>query len=371
MRLLRATETDSARLNEFFSKVPLKGSFDYHMHRQGSFFDHYRIQSDDFETLCLVDAKDKIQGMVTLVFHRGLINQEKTSWCFATDLRISISREAITNWTQLFVPAIERACSERNCRFLFSAVEHSRNQAYNALIRPNSHARRRLPRYYLVNKLHVVSLLGRWPFAARPLESIRLQSLELSDLEAACQFMRSKANLRPLANAYEPDEFIAMLDRWPGLALSDFRLAKDVRGNILGLAGLWSKYRTQDVIPQRYHGFAQTFQQSLNVGSWLGLSRALAPPHQPMQTRMLTNVFCENAEVFHSLVDDAFSRLGSREFLTYGHFRGHWRTLPPRSFISASVPFGFYLILPPTGEPPPWMLLDPHRLPPEFEVAWL
>ncbi len=371
MRLVRATEADSSRLNEFFSKIPLKGTFDYQMIRQGSFFDHYRIQSDDFETLCLMDSKDKVQGMVTLVFHRGLIHQEKTTWCFATDLRISISREAITNWAQLFVPAIERACEERNCRFLFSAVEHSRNQAYNALIRPNSHARRRLPRYFLINKLHVVSLLGRWPFAARPLNTIRIHPLELCDIEATCQFMRSKANLRPLANAYEPDEFISMLNRWPGLALSDFRLAKDVRGNILGLAGLWSEHRTQDIVPQRYHGFTQTFQQSLNLASWLGVSRSLAAPHQAMQTRMLTNVVCENAEVFHSLVDDAFSRLGSREFLTYGHFRGHWRTLPPRSFISASVPFGFYLILPPTAEPPPWLMPDPHQLPPEFEVAWL
>ena len=328
MRLIRATENDSPRLKDFFAKMLLKGSFDYRMQRNGSFFDHYRLQSDDFETLCLVDDSDRIQGMVTLVFHRGLINQEKTAWCYATDLRISISRQAITNWTQLFVPAIERACEERNCRYIFSAVEHSRNQAYNALIRPNSHARRKLPRYFLVNKLHVVSIFGRWPFSARPLKSIRIQPLELGDVEALCQFMRSKTNLRPLGNAYEPDEFLASLQRWPGLGLEDFRLAKDVRGNILGSTALWKKHRTQEIVPSRYHGFTQTFHQSLNLASWLGATSATAAPHQPMQSRMLTNLVCESAEVFHSLADDAYSRLGSREFLTLRPF--------PRPLANAS-----------------------------------
>ena len=371
MKLVIAKASDSDRLREFYESITLRGPIDFRIRREGTFFDHYKLQSESFETFMLIDDEDRIQGMTSLIFRRGFVQGEKTTWCLATDLRIAPTRAAVTKWTQVFVSAIKAACEERNCRLIFSAVEHSHNQAYNALIRPNSQARRNLPRYFLMNRFHVITLHGRIPLAEAPLSSIRLSTLQLNEVEALCKYMRKQAEFKTLAGLWEPDDFVSQVSSWPGLKIEDFRVAKDAAGNILGVAALWDCARTQSLIPQTYHGLAQTVHQSLNFASWFGVARPTAQPRKAMQMKMLTHIACESAEVFHRLADDAFSRLGPKEFLAYAHFRGHWRTLPPRSFISANIPYGFYLILPPNQEPPSWVTPDPQWLPPEFEIAWL
>src|SRR3712207_1963764 len=113
MKLLTATEADSDRLKEFFSRMPLSGSVDYSIRRQGSFFDQYRVLSDDFETYMLVDDNGDINGMATLVFKEGFVLGEKQTWGFGTDLRIAPTRRAIAQWAQYFLPVLERAREER------------------------------------------------------------------------------------------------------------------------------------------------------------------------------------------------------------------------------------------------------------------
>lgn len=376
MEILKASESDSPRIKAFFERMVLPGAIDFTFHRHGSFFDQYRLFSDDHETLLMVDDDFEIAGMASVLFREGIVDGEKQSWAFATDLRIAPTRKAISQWAQKFLPVLEESCNARRCRYVFSAVQSSDNQAYNALIRPTSHSRRRLPRYHLLNKFRVVGLHGRVPFNEKPLQSIRLSELRHADLEPLCAFLLERGRRRILANVATPTAFIEELGRWPGLKLSDFRIAKDVRGRILGCAALWDGRTTQTYLPQTYNGFANTLKQTLWFGSLLKMVRPLAEPGEPMAMRYLTHLHCDSPEVFHRLADEAFSRLKRPEFLAYMHFRGNWRTLPPPSFVSTSLPYGFYLVLPPNLEVPDLRLrlagTGPMEvLPPEFELAWL
>lgn len=371
MKLVKATENDSDRLKEFFERMILPGSIDFSIRRPGSFFDQYRLQSTDFQTIMLIDDQDKINGIASLIFREGHVNGEKQIWGYATDLRVAPTRQAVMQWASRFLPVLESECEARRCKYVFSAVEHHGNQAYNALIRPTSSARRRLPRYYLVNRFRVVALHGRIPFAAQPLTSIRLKEMQREDIEPLCAYLREQAHERPLADVHDPELFMEKLSRWPGLELEDFRIARNAKGRILGCAALWDNSRAQQFVPQTYNGFAHTLHQSLNIASWFGLVRPTAQPERPMASRYLTHLACDSAEVFHRLVDDAFSRLAPKEFLVYEHFRGHWRTLPPLSFIASSLPFGLYMILPPAAPVPAWLTPHSQGLPPEFEAAWV
>jgi len=372
MKIVQATEADSERLKAFFEKTVLPGAIDIAVRRPGSFFDHYKLLSGDFEVLMLTDDDDAIHGMGALVFREGFVLGEKQTWGYATDLRIAPTRRAIAQWAQYFLPVLERATYERNCHHIFSAVEHHDNQAYNALIRPTSHARRRLPRYLLTNRFRVITLHGRVPFSARPLASIRVKPVSASDLEPLCAYWREQAKSRPLATFHTPETFLQEIARWPGLSLADFRIATDSQGRIRGCAALYDSRKAQILVPTSYHGFAQTLNQTLWLASFTGLVRATPQPGQEIPVRFLTHLSCDSAEIFHSLVDDAYSRLSSRhELLSYLHFRGNWRTLPPTSFIATSLPFGLYLILPPNAEAPAWPVPGINSLPPEFEAAWL
>ncbi len=371
MKLVTATEADSSRLKEFFARMSLPGAIDYSIERQGNFFDQYRVLSDQFETYMLEDDKGEINGMASLIFKEGFVLGEKQTWAFATDLRISPSRRAIAQWSQYFLPVLERAREERRCRYVFSAVEQHDNQAYNALIRPTSHARRRLPRYLLANRFRWITLHARVPFAHKPLKAIRLKEADLNDVEPLSAYLRDRAKARPLADLHTPESLVNIEKRWPGLKLSDFRVAYDSSGNVRGCSALWDGRHVQHLIPQGYNGFQQTLHQTLSVASLTGLVRPTPKLGQVSPTRFLTHLSCDSAEIFHRLVDEAYSRLGSRELLSYVHFRGNWRTLPPTSFMATTIPYGLYLLLPPSAEAPPWPTPSMQSLPPEFELAWL
>ncbi len=376
MEILKASESDSQRLKAFFERMVLPGAIDFSLQRSGSFFDQYRLFSDDFETLIMVDDDFEIAGMASVLFREGIVRGEKQTWGYATDLRIAPTRKAISQWAQKFLPELESACESRRCKYVFSAVQTSDNQAYNALIRPASHTRRRLPRYHLVNRFRIVGLHGRVPFGEKPLPSIRLSEMKHADLEPLCAYLQEQAMHRTLAHVHTPQNFLEELSRWPGLRISDFRIARDSKGKILGCAALWDGRPVQTYVPQNYNGFAQTLQQTLWLASLTRIVRPMADPLEPMQMQYLTHLCCDSPEVFHRLADDAFERVRRPDFLAYMHFRGNWRTLPPTSFISTSLPYGFYMVLPPNLEAPdlraksrPGSPMD--YLPPEFELAWI
>lgn len=371
MKLIVAKEDDGQRIKAFFESVTLSGAIDFSVRRPAGFFDKYRLISNDFETMILTDTDEKIHGIASMIFRDGVVLGEKQTWAFATDLRIAPTRKAIAQWAQFFLPILEKIRYERNCKYIFSAVEHHDNQAYNALIRPTSHARRKLPRYQLANRFRVVALHGRVPFSNKPLLSIRIKEVSASDLEPLCAYYCEQAKLRPLATQYTPETFLKEIARWPGLSLSDFRIAVDAQGKIRGAASLFDANSVQNIIPTHYHGFAQTLHQTLFLASFTGIVRSTPAPQKKMPVKYLSHIACDSGEIFHSLVEDAFNRLGSKELLAYLHFRGNWRTLPPSSFIATTLPFGLYLILPPHVDAPPWPVPSIRALPPEFEAAWL
>lgn len=371
MILRRATPEDGGKLKEFFESTTLPGSIDFEIQRPAGFFDHYRLLSDEFETLVLEEDDGSIAGLASLIFRRGVVLGEETKWAYATDLRIAPTRRAISQWAQHYVPVLERALNEHDCRYVFSVVEKHDQEAHNALIRPTSHARRNLPRYLLANRFRIVNLHGRIPLSERPLEAIKLKPLAASDIEELVAYLRTQSAAQPLSSLHSAEKFFSELARWPGLSLADFRVARDSKGRIRGTAALYDAKQTQRFVPLAYHGFAQTAHQLFQLARLAGFVRPTPVIGREFKVRFLSHLACDNGEVFHALVDEAFSRLSKRELLSYLHFKGNWRTLPPRSFIASSIPFGFYQVLPPGMEAKPWPKPGLEVLPPEFEAAWL
>ena len=96
--LVEATEKDSDELKKYFSEAILPGPVDLSIHRQGSFFDQYRLRSDNFHTFTLRGPNGEIEGMASMMFSPMFINGEEQMVGYATDLRISPTRRAILGW---------------------------------------------------------------------------------------------------------------------------------------------------------------------------------------------------------------------------------------------------------------------------------
>ncbi len=370
MRLEVAGAKDSDRLRNFFHRMILPGAMDLSVQRQEYFFTQYRLTSDDFETLMLLDENDEIQGVATLIFREGIIHSERQIIGFATDLRIAPTRHAVLQWAQQFLPVLEQSLKARQCRYVFSAIERADHQAYNALIRPQ-HARRKLPRYYLLRDFHVVGILGRAPFTKPPLKNIRVDRLEMTTLTELCDYLRAKTKDRPFASVHTEDNLLASLGRYPNLHFNDVRIARNSQGRIVGCATPWRAGGTQRFVPMRYNGFAASIQQLIRIASWTRFIQPLPAPGEPFRLNFMLMLNVDGPEVFHRLADDCMAGLFPGEILCYGHFRRNLITLPPRGYICASLPYALYTLLPPETDLPDDLQPDTWRPPPEFEVAML
>ena len=113
MNLVYATEADSDRLIAYFKSIAVPGLVDLSVERQHSFFDQYRLQSDDFDTLMLLDEHHEIQGIASFVYRQALLNHQERRVAYATDLRISPTRKALRGWAQYFCRSSQTLCNEK------------------------------------------------------------------------------------------------------------------------------------------------------------------------------------------------------------------------------------------------------------------
>jgi hypothetical protein len=370
MRLLRADpKADNQRIAEFFRRSTLKGQVDFRIERP-DFFAQYRLLSDDWETLLMVDGKDRIQGMASLVFSRGLIRGEACTWGLATDLRIAPNREAVQSWSELFVPALSEARESRQCEFVFSTVGHAENLAYNALIRPQSE-RRRLPRYHLLNRFRSVAIHGRVPFSRDPLPSISIVEAQEADIDEISSFLSRHAKDRPLSLIHTPAAWAERMQRYSGARWRDWLLARDKRGAIVGATLRWRPQNTTEWMVHRYNGFAKGVAGLLTTLSRLRLLTALPPRGRPVRMVQLLFLSVDNPDILKALVDAAYNASAVGEIIVYSYYRGDWKMLPPFSFISTSIPWGLYVVRAPHDSTPSWLIPDDHPAPPEFQLAWI
>ena len=147
MKLVKADPSDGDLLKKFFESTYLPGHIELQLKRPKSFFDQYRLQSDDYATYMLLDRKEQVSALATIIFREGWVEGKKQMIGYATDLRVSPTRSAILQWSQHFLPALEQERAAHNCKYVFSVVARGQRQAFNAFIRPRS-PKRQMPRYY-------------------------------------------------------------------------------------------------------------------------------------------------------------------------------------------------------------------------------
>lgn len=369
MRLVKASSEDSSLLANYFGNITLPGLIDLRFYRQGSFFDLYHLQSDDIVTYYLANDHGNIEAMASLIFRPARIEGKVETVCYATDLRVSPSRGAVLSWSQHFLPILEREKRQRNCRFVFSVVTQNQKLAFNAFLRPRS-MKRKLPRYFLFRRFQIVSLHGMWPFRAHPLPSIKITHFQESDRDALINYLAKKARSKPISFAITDDDVATNIDRWNGLNWSSFLLAKDSRSNLLGCAAPWCASQVQKVQVLKYSAQALSLKEGLQLYSIVGKAKKLPSPMGFLNFSYLTHLYSENPDIFYSLLEYAYRSTVGHQFLIYTHFDNYWLTTPPRSFISSTIPAGFYCLLSPEQALPDF--LKPTHLyePPDFEFAY-
>lgn len=364
MKLTIATAADSKELTEFYQSYPILGPIDLSVQRVANYFQHYRLQSDDFETHCLRERDGSLQGTATLLFREGRVGSSFETIGYATDLRISNNRKAIVTWTEHFLPITQAALEKRNSRFLFSVISGVDPTIQNTLIRPRAQ-RRNIPVYHLLRRFEIVTLAGHWPLMYDELPSIKLSRASESDIEPIAAYLRKQSERYVMSFSYSADLIADRLKRWLGFQIDAFILAKDKKGNIVGTVAPWNNQHIQKLVPIKYSGLVQTAGTALKMASWLKWATPLPPLNTPLQLEFLTHLHANNSDVFACLLEEAYRQKSKNSFLAYAHFHKHAMTLPPRQFIYSQTPSAIYT-LSPTNEDLPRELFNSV---PELELC--
>lgn len=370
LKLIEAEEKHSSILKTYFNEQVVSGHLDYSILRQGSFFNHYRLLSDNFTTLLLMDDTDKLLGTATVTFARAYVNHQEQNVAYLSDLRISPQREAIQNWAPMFVPEFYKKLEEKNCKYTFSIIESYESQAYNALLRPQK-LKRHLPHYYLFRKINLHFFFGKWPFSTPPTPTIRLSHAQSSDIEMICEYLMKKKVGSKLYFNLTPEVLQNKFKQWPDFKIDDFILAKNAKDQLVGCIAPWNSQGTQQWVARGYRDESQLLYQTLKLTSPLRITRAMPDIGQNMNLKFITHCGVDNAEVFYALLNRAYEESSRQEVLAHTNYFGDYLTRPPKAFVSSKIPFGFYSVLPPESEFPSFLKPNPFSAPPDFNLVHL
>ncbi len=369
MRITKATENDTEALSNFFAQQILHGPVDIKLTRPGHFFDQYKLHSPDFDVFILRDSKGEVNGMAAIIYRDAYINGEVTKIGYCTDLRIAPTREAILTWTKHFLPVLQEVLSEKKCQYFFSVVVPQDSRAYNALVRPRS-SRRSIPRFYMLGRFELVTVIGKAPWAVRPLDTIEIKKCDISDLDSLVSYLDRKSRERTLSYIYTKELIESRIRNWPGFGLESYMIAKDSQGNIVGCVAPWDSYEVQHMTIVEYHGFSKTLKRAMDFASLVGLTHRMPKTGEALNYSYLTHLYADNPDIFYSLLYESYELVKPTKSLCYAHFASNLVTLPPRSFISTTFPLAVYSLLPPDEPLPDFLKMSRLAAPPDLEIAF-
>lgn len=361
MKLELAQGHNSSELNSFFKNFPSDGPIDLKIDRPRDFFLRYSVESDQYLTYLLREEKTThLEGFATFVIKNLQINQQETTVAFARDLRISQNRKAILSWGQHVLPVMHEVEKTMGAKIFFSILNMNEVKALNTFLRPRDD-RRELPRYYLYRRFNIISLHGRFPWAANPLPKMKIRRASQRNWDAVAHYIINKSKMKNLSASWSLEKLAEQMERWRGLDVSDFLVAFDHSDNVVGCVAPWSSGGIEELIPMSYGLRAHNFRQFLKFGRWLGWTRTLTKPftrlkvEAPLNFRYLCFLNADNEDVFESLLHAAFDEARENEFLVYLQMRSDLMLKRPLDWISAQTAYGLYAMVPPTQDPPDFL----------------
>jgi len=370
MRIVKATELDAAALAQFYSCQLLHGPIDIQVARPGKFFDQYRLQSPQFDVFALKSDSGEIKGMAAIIYRQAHIGGSAIEIGYCTDLRIAPDREAILTWTKHFLPVLQEAMKERRCEYFFSVVVPQDSRAYNALVRPRS-ARRNIPRFYMLGRFELVTVMGRLPWASKPLSTIEIHRGQESDFEQLLEYLQKSSKERTLSYVFTAELLRDRLNHWPGLSIESFLIARDSQKRIIGCVAPWDSYEVQNFTVQEYHGFTKTLKTAVGLLSYTGMAQPLPKEKEALNFMYLTHLYADNPDIFYSLLYESYEMARPTKSLVYGHFVSNLITLPPKQFISTPLPLAVYSMLPPDQALPEFLRMSRLATSPDIEMAFI
>ncbi len=348
LKLRQATPADSKRLNDFFTSIPTHGAIEIKIGREEHFFSFYQRLGLPYRTYLIEDG-DEILGTASFLVRELKFNERVLRMAQACDLRISPNRKAILSWSSFFQPLLEEIRKNEQCDGFITSINQTESQAMNAFIRPKL-KRTQQPLYSLARSYNLVSIHGFYPWSTKPNQNITVRAYRSSDKEALVTYLNSVVKHFDFIPAELTENVSDYINRSLLYSWSQFIIAFDSEGKMIGCVQPISSSLLQDYMPQDYDPQAHNFRQFLKVAQWLRFGRRLTKPfsrtqkQEALHFRLLHFLSANHPEVLKSLINECYRTSKQNEFLIYAYEKNDFRKRPPRGSVFAEIPYGLYSI---------------------------
>lgn len=328
-----AGPADNQALIALTAACPMEGDVGLCVDRSPDFFALNRMEGQDFR-LAVTDAPDgTLAGCMAGAERLAYVNGETCKVMYVSDLKVHPSFRGSgggpvsgpgggAGAADAMSEFLREYCRERGGDDVLTVMTVLGGNASMAKRAGGPRGLPYLSRFASI-RAHNISLLWKRRMPATPgLTGVKIVRATAADAQEMADLWQRVAPRRQFAPVFTAQGFSEWVEKAPGLSWSDYRLARDREGRLLGFLAFWD----QDVFKQmrvvRYSTGLKAFRFFFNLAApALG---ATPLPRAGKQLRYLTAVnLCvpgDRADILRSLVISSYNESRGRgyAFLTVG-----------------------------------------------------
>ena len=367
---VRLADPDDAALNrqlcELFSSVRLESALTLTQERDPDFFALPRLHQGPFSTAVAFDDAGQVVGCGTVAVRDAVLGEKTLKTGYLCDLRVAPGFRGGIHLARAYGSFMNHVEATHGAD-LFTTVIFDSNTAAVKALTTRSDKRKEQPVYRPMTPFEMVSVqFTRQKTAA----SDRVRPATDADLEPLVAFLSARARCRILGEVLTHERFVQRLALWPGLSLSDFLIATDSNGKIVGSLAPWdtSIFKRTRVIG--YRGGMLWQKRLFNVGAALLRFPPLPQPGDCFRFVFLTHLEVANDDpaIFRDLLCAAYDRLRPHKLHFMSAFipRGSPLATAFSGFMTTKTRMTLYAVHRPDSR---WADTDLTTLCPGFEMA--
>jgi hypothetical protein len=363
-----ATDADSAALCETFAGITMDADLQLSIRRDPDFMALYRMQTDSWE--CWVGERaGKIVGLGALLARDGYLNGAPVRIGYLGDLRVAPRLPGgLRLLGQLYGPVLDRFAESNGCDLFLTTIIASNARALRALTSDRSR-QIGIPSYHLLQQFDIRAVHLALP-RLRAKGRYEVRRASEPDLPTIAAFLDADSRRRPFGYVLDEPELRRRLARWPGLEISDFYLAFDWRGALVGCCAPWDASPVKRTVVTAYRGSMRWVRRVHDVAAPLLGVPALPSGGQALKYAYLTHLAVPSGEpaIMRALLEAVYRDRRAEGFHFLSVCVPESDPLRPAysGFLASNLRSNLYVVAA-RGQAPPHVDLTGRR--PGFEMA--
>jgi hypothetical protein len=310
-----ATPADNDALVALAAACPMEGDIALRMDRAPDFFALNRLEGDVWQVGVAVDGDDRVVGCVAAARRQVWLNGAEATTGYVGDLKVhpAARRSGATDLLTAYARETCAALCGEDAPVLVTIL------AGNEAMERRAGGPRGMPVLARFATLRVEAIPLLWERRER-VAGLSIWPAAERDLPRMTALWRDIAPTRQLAPAIDAASLGAWVARAPGLVLSDYLLALDMRGRLRGFLGVWDQSSFKQMRVVSYSPRLAIARGAINVVASVAGATQLPQPGAALPALAITHVCASDASTLRALVLEAYRRHrgGRHAFMTLG-----------------------------------------------------